>query len=259
MAKGKNQKTSKRGNAAKKHEKHPFTKKKWYKMISPPTLGNSVFIGYTPVNKTIGTKLSKDFLMNRVCEVSYSDIKENCSHPYKKIKMQVEEVKSGNCYSSFYGIDMTREKLYTFLRKRMTLIDAFVDVKTNDGYILRCFITTFTAKKSGQLKSNCYAKSTQVRAIRKIICKHLSLEAQKLNIDQFASNVLSNSFIDELQKKSQNIFPLGHMLIRKVKVLKKSKIDINKLVNDANQSKGNDAGQKQDQAKEAKEAQNTVV
>ena len=55
MAKGKNQKVSKRGNAAKRMEKHPFLKKKWYKLISPPTVGNSVMVGYTPVNKTMGT------------------------------------------------------------------------------------------------------------------------------------------------------------------------------------------------------------
>merc|ERR1712183_856251 len=139
---------------------------------------------------------------------------------------------------------MVREKLYYFLRKKMSLIDVFVDVKTNDGYILRCFATTFTTRKSGQLKSNCYAKHSQVKAIRKVITKFLSLEAQKTNIDGFASNVLSNSFVDELQKQCSKIFPLGHLLVRKVKVLKKSKIDVNKLVNDANANKGENANAK---------------
>merc|ERR1712170_54293 len=91
MAKGKNQKVSKRGNAAKRMEKHPFLKKKWYKLISPPTVGNSVMVGYTPVNKTMGTKLSKDGLINRVCECSHGDIKEGTQFPWKKIKMQVRK------------------------------------------------------------------------------------------------------------------------------------------------------------------------
>lgn len=255
MAKGKNQKMSKRGNAQKKMEKHPFIKKKWYKVLSPPSIGNSVMVGYTPANKTIGTKLSKDHLMNRVCEVSYSDIKENTQFPWKKIKMQIEEVKSGNCYSSFYGIDMVREKLYTFLRKRMSLIDCFVDVKTQDGYILRVFITTFTARKNGQVKNNTYAKTSQIKAIRKIFSKLLSKGAQVSNISDYTANILNNTSAEKLQAKGTVIFPLGHVLIRKVKVLKKCKIDINKLVSDAN-TKREEKTKNADQTAEGSEAQN---
>lgn len=264
MAKGKNQKMSKRGNAAKKMEKHPFLKKKWYKLLSPPSIGNSVMVGWTPANKTMGTKLSKDLLMNRVCEVSYSDIKENTQFPWKKIKMQVEEVKSGNCYSSFYGVDMVREKLYYFLRKKMSLIDCFCDVKTMDGYILRCLVTTFTARKSGQVKSNTYAKTSQVKAIRKIFTKILSKTAQTSNISEYTANVLNNTLAEKLQTKGSQIFPLGHVLIRKIKVLKKSKIDVNKLVNEANMKRGGEAeGLKKktntDQTAEPEEAKNTLL
>merc|ERR1712050_309295 len=262
MAKGKNQKTSKRGNAAKKMEKHPFLKKKWYKLLSPPSIGNSVMVGYTPANKTMGTKLSKDSLMNRVCEVSYADIKENTQFPWKKIKMQVEEVKSGNCYTSFYGIDMVREKLFYFLRKKMSLIDVFADVKTQDGYILRVFVTTLTARKSGQVKTNTYAKSSQIRAIRKLFVKILTKKAQTSNIADYTANILNNTVADNLQAKGSQIFPLGTVLVRKVKVLKKSKIDVNKLVTDANtkrEEQGRDGKKTNvDQTAEPEEAKNTL-
>merc|ERR1712072_744750 len=149
--------------------------------------------------KLILIELSKDGLMNRVCEVSYSDVKENTQFPWKKIKMQVEEVKSGNCYTSFYGVDMVREKLYYFLRKKMSLIDVFADVKTMDGYILRVFVTTFTARKSGQVKTNTYAKTSQIRAIRKIFTKILTKAAQNSNISEYTANVLNNTTAEKLQ------------------------------------------------------------
>lgn len=237
MAKGKNKQQSKRGAQHKKLERHPFTKKKWYKIISPPTVGNSVVIGYTPVNKTQGTKLSKDGLINRVCECSYNDVVENNPYPWKRIKMQVEEVKSGNCYTSFYGIDMVREKLYYFLRKKMSLLDVFVDVRTMDGYILRVFITTFTARKKEQVKSNSYAKTSQIKAIRKIFVKIMSKEAQKATIAAYTADVLNNTLAEKLQSKGSKVFPLGHVLVRKVKVMKKNKIDLNKLVSEANTKK----------------------
>lgn len=244
MAKGKNQKMSKRGNAQKKLEKHPFFKKKWFKVISPPTVGNSVQVGYTPVNKTIGTKLSKDGLMHRVCECSYNDIVENSQHGWKKIKMVVEEVKSGQCYTSFYGVDMVREKLYYFLRKRMSLIDVFADVKTMDGYILRVFATTFTGKKIGQVKSNTYAKASQIRAIRSIFVKMLTKTAQTSNISDYVANVLNNTVADKLQAKGSRLFPLGQVLVRKIKVLKKAKMDVNKLINEANTKREDTAAPK---------------
>merc|ERR1711884_763772 len=234
---------SKRGNTQKRNEKHAFFKKHWYKIISPPTIGNSVMVGYTPVNKTMGTKLSKDGLMNRVCECSYSDVVENNQYAYKKIRMQVEEVKSGNCYTSFYGIDMVREKLYYFLKKKMSLIDVFADVKTNDGYILRVFVTAFTGKMKQQVKTNTYAKSSQIRAIRSAFVKFLTKAAQTSNISEYTANILNNTVAEKLQSKGSKIFPLGQVLVRKVKVLKKSKIDINKLVNEAN-TKREEGGKK---------------
>merc|ERR1712183_1178605 len=111
MAKGKNKQISKRGGARGKQERHPFSKKQWYKIQSPPNVHNSVQVGWTPVNKTVGTKLSKDNLLNRVCEVSYGDIQDPTNFAWKKIRMQVEEVKGSACYTSFYGINIIRERL----------------------------------------------------------------------------------------------------------------------------------------------------
>ena len=173
--------------------------------------------------------------------------------------MQVEEVKSGNCYTSFYGIDMVREKLYFFLRKKMSLIDIFADVKTLDGYILRVFVTCFTGKKLGQVKTNTYAKTSQVRAIRSTFVKFLTKAAQTSNISQYTANILNNTIADSLNTKGNKIFPLGQVLVRKVKVLKKSKIDVNKLVNEANTKREEVAGKKNNDATvENSEAQNTL-
>jgi len=250
----------KKGGSRNKQERHAFFKKKWYKLQSPPTVGNSTVVGWTPVNKTMGTKLSKDGLLNRVCEVSLADIQENTQFAWKKIKMQVEEVKGNNCYTSFYGIDMIREKLYYFLRKRMSLIDVFADVKTVDGYILRVLVTTFTSRKQGQAKANSYAKASQIRAIRKAFVKVLTKIAQTETIADFASNVLNDIVAGKLTDKGKKIFPLSHVLVRKVKVLKKAKMDLNKLVSDSVQKKEEAVGSKgKADTQEAVEAKNTLV
>lgn len=60
------------------------------------------------------------------------------------------------------GMDFTTDKLRSLVRKWQTLIEAHVDVKTTDGYLLRLFCISFTMKRPGQVKKTCYAQSSQV-------------------------------------------------------------------------------------------------
>jgi Ribosomal S3Ae family len=60
------------------------------------------------------------------------------------------------------GMDFTTDKLRSLVRKWQTLIEAHVDVKTTDGYLLRLFCISFTMKRPGQIKKTCYAQTSQV-------------------------------------------------------------------------------------------------
>jgi small subunit ribosomal protein S3Ae len=57
-----------------------------------------------------------------------------------------------------------------------TLIEAHIDVKTTDGYLLRVFCIGFTKKRNNQVKKTCYAKHTQVKAIRKKMVEIITRE-----------------------------------------------------------------------------------
>ena len=59
-------------------------------------------------------------------------------------------------------MDFTTDKLRSLVRKWQTLIEAHVDVKTTDGYLLRLFCISFTMKRPGQIKKTCYAQTSQV-------------------------------------------------------------------------------------------------
>ena len=67
-----------------------------------------------------------------------------------------------DCCHVLQGMDFTTDKLRSLVRKWQTLIEAHVDVKTTDGYLLRLFCISFTMKRPGQIKKTCYAQTSQV-------------------------------------------------------------------------------------------------
>ena len=64
------------------------------------------------------------------------------------------------------------------VRKWQSLIEAHVDVKTTDGYVLRMFCVAFTKKRQNQMKKTCYAQSAQIRQIRKKMVEIMKREAE---------------------------------------------------------------------------------
>lgn len=70
-------------------------------------------------------------------------------------------------FRSLQGMDFTTDKLRSLVRKWQTLIEAHVDVKSTDGYLLRLFCISFTMKRPSQIKKTCYAQSSQVRGCRR--------------------------------------------------------------------------------------------
>jgi len=86
-------------------------------------------------------------IKGRVVETSLADLKDASDiYSWRKIKLVVEEVEGRNLKTSFYGMDVTRDKLCQMIRKWQSLIEVATEAKTADGYILRVFTILFTTK-----------------------------------------------------------------------------------------------------------------
>ena len=106
-------------------------------------------------------------MKGRVFEISLADLNNvNATEAFRKMKVQIEEVKGYDCYTNFYGMDTTRDKLCQLVKKWHTLIEAFVQTKTSDGYLLRMFAIGFTRRTPKQVRATCYAKNSQKKLIR---------------------------------------------------------------------------------------------
>ena len=104
-------------------------------------------------------------ISGRVYEVSLADLQSesDAERSFRKFRFICEDVQGKNCLTNFYGMTLTTDKLRSMVKKWQTLIEAFVDVKTTDGYLVRVFCIGFTLKQNQTTQKTCYAQSQQVR------------------------------------------------------------------------------------------------
>jgi hypothetical protein len=105
-----------------------------------------------------------------------------------------------NCLTSFYGMDFTTDKLRSIVRKWQTLIEASVDVRTTDGYILRLFSIGFTKRAFNQVKKTTYAQSSQVREIRSKMVEIMRREAEGSDLKELVQKFVPESIGREIEK-----------------------------------------------------------
>jgi len=229
MAVGKNKRLSKGKKGLKKKVVDPFTRKDWYD-IKAPSFFETRNVGKTLVNRSQGLKNANDALKGRIVEISLADLQKDEEQAFRKIKLRVDEVQGKNCLTTFYGMDFTSDKLRSLVRKWQTLIEAHVDVKTTDGYLIRLFCIAFTKKRPNQVKKTTYAKSSQIREIRKKMFEVMIREASTCDLKELVQKFFPESIGREIEKACQGIYPLQNVYIRKAKILRSPKYEAGKLL-----------------------------
>jgi len=240
MAVGKNRKL---GKSRKKKVSDPFLKKEWYTVQAPGPFKKRD-AGTTLCTRTQGKKIASDSLKGRVFETCLADLQGNEDMAYRKIRLFAEDVQGDRVLTTFHGMDLTRDKLCSLIKKKQTLIEARVDVKTTDGYALRVFAIAFTKKRENQVKKTWYAQTAKVKAIRRTMVEEITEIVTKQDLKSLVAEFIPNTISEQLEKSCGRIFPIQNAFIRKVKVLKKPKFDLVRLMEIHNDS--SDVGAKVD-------------
>merc|ERR1712002_726915 len=187
--------------------------------------------GKTLVNRTQGTKIASDGLKSRVFEVSLADLQGEGSaeRSFRKFRFICDDVQGKNCLTSFYGMSLTSDKLKGIVKKWQSLIECYTDVKTTDGYIVRVGVIGFTDRAKPDQKT-CYAQSTQIRKIRQRMSEIITREVSNGTIKELVEKLIPDSIAIDIQKRCRGIYPMREVHTRKVKVIKRPKLDRNKLM-----------------------------
>lgn len=137
-------------------------------------------------------------MRGRVFEVNLADLNGGDeAQAYRKIRLIAEDVQGTNVLTNFHGMDLTRDKLNSLIKKWQTLIEAHVDVRTTDGYTLRIFAIAFTKKVAPDSKDKdserrlvkSYAQSGKIRSIRKKIFDILIDNASKSDLKELVQKL----------------------------------------------------------------------
>jgi small subunit ribosomal protein S3Ae len=236
---------AKKGKGSRKKFVDPFLKKEWYVVKLPLFVGSPLkdFVTlkprhhrlcYTPAKKA-GAKKQLD---SRVFTVSLADLEaEPAKNDYDSlefIKFQFiqEEVQGMQLLTQWHGMDITRDKRSSLIRKWRTMIQCLVDVTTSDGYKLRVKAIAFTKRQPTQVKKNCYAKTTQVAKIRARMTEIIKSEVSSGDLKALVAKLHSGEIGKAIHKSCQLIFPLEEKacLVEKVKVMRKPKKDVATLM-----------------------------
>lgn len=193
-----------------------------------------------------------DSLKGRVVELSLGDLNKEEDQSFRKIKLRVEDVKVGlqcvpvvtfsstlahkpqytsnriitkpkqgrNCLTSFHGMDFTTDKLRSLVRKWQSLIEAHIDVRTTDGYLVRLFAIAFTRKNRQQVKKTSYAQAAQIRQIRQKMMEIMKRESE-CELKELVQKFVPESIGREIEKATK-VCSVEHGSQKDVTVLSRS-------------------------------------
>lgn len=99
------------------------------------------------------SEIASDGLKGRVFEVSLADL-QNDEVAFRKFKLITEDVQGKNCLTNFHGMDLTRDKMCSMVKKWQVMFQ-------------RCIVSTFTDKAFGTL---CWFPKVLVRLTVINIC-----------------------------------------------------------------------------------------
>ena len=110
------------------------------------------------------------------------------------------------------------------------MIEAHVDVKTTDGYLLHLFCVGFTKKRNNQIQKTSYAQHQQVHQIRKKMMEIMTQEVQTSDLKEVVNKLIPDSTEKDIEKTCQSIYLLHGVFVRKVKMLNKPQFELGKLM-----------------------------
>ncbi len=176
--------------------------KKWYTIVAPPVFGE-VPLGTTPADDPLK-------LIGRVLETTLYDLTGDFTLVHVHLFFQVIKVMGDKCITRFKGHELARDYMRSIVRRRSSKIQGIFNVRTKDGYGLRITAVVLTSFR---------CKSSQKRAIRKIMKEIIETRASEMTFDELIQAMIFGKLASEIYNEAKKIYPIRKVEIYKSKLL----------------------------------------
>merc|ERR1712076_60555 len=87
----------------------------------------------------------------------------------------------------------------------------------------------FTKRRRAQVAKTSYAQASQIRKIREKMVSIIK-EEEKCDLKEICKRLMTGVIAREIEKKAAGTYPMQDVFIRKAKVLRKPKFDLQRLM-----------------------------
>ena len=175
--------------------------KEWYNIEAPAYL-NRVIVGTTMAG-------DPSLLVGRNVETTVGELTNDMTKNNTKVILRVNNVVGDIATTDLMGHELTTDYVRSIVKRQTSRIDANVDVRTKDGFVIRVKPTCFTIKR---------ARSSQMQAIRVMMVDIVKKRASETDFETFMQEAILGRLSAAIYRQAKFIYPLRRVEIRKTQV-----------------------------------------
>jgi len=148
-------------------------------------------------------------LVGRNIETTVGELTNDMTKNNTKVILRINNVVGDVATTDLMGHELTTDYIRSIVKRQTSRIDANIDVKTKDGYVIRVKPTCFTIKR---------ARSSQIKAIREMMVDIVTKRASDADFETFMQEAILGRLSAAIYRQAKFIYPLRRVEIRKTQV-----------------------------------------
>lgn len=175
--------------------------KEWYNIEAPAYLNRVV----------VGTTMAGDpaLLVGRNVETTVGELTNDMTKNNTKVILRISNVVGDVATTDLMGHELTTDYIRSIVKRQTSRIDANIEVRTKDGFVIRVKPTCFTIKR---------ARSSQMMAIREMMVDIVKKRASETDFETFMQEAILGRLSAAIYRQAKFIYPLRRVEIRKTQV-----------------------------------------
>lgn len=180
--------------------------KKWFTVVTPPVLGE-VPVAVIPAD-------SPEKALGRTIEITLYDLFGDISQLHMRFILQISEIDGDIAKTVFKQFHVSRDYLRSLTKRKSSKVTLITNLTTKDNARIRVTAMVFTTFR---------CKTSQKKAIRRIIYQVLSEVSKQLTVDELIQSIIQGKIQMQLHEASKKIYPIRRAEIAKIKILSQPK------------------------------------